>query len=558
MKCFNTSFLFFYILLVLFIVISPVSCYSQNPADSSGYYYKAILHPSAPIDLPDGIAYYSRKKDLDLTNGDTLEVIRDLRMIAIGQYKIGNIYNSENSIVEALGIIDQLKNKDTLAGSRIGLYNQLGRIYRTLNNHEEAIKALDNALKIARKTKDSITILNNKANIYKDLNEFERALDQYEQVYAKCLHENDSLQFAMVLDNLGYVQSKLNSPKALDNLNQALDIRIKEYDLTGMYASYKSLTHYFMDRQDRDRALFYADKAYEATKKINSKAYNYDVLSLFMTLDNNPKVMEYNRLTDSISEAKQLAENKNAFIKYNLNEERKKTTEQELQREKEKRSKLLFQAITGLVSLLLIASYFIFRYRYKKGKQEQVYKTETRISKKIHDELSNDVYKLMAQLQHDPADPSAVDQLQHIYRQTRNISRENNPIDTGDGFQEELSAMLSGYIPANAKLILKGLESINWKRISGEKKVVLYRVLQEFMTNMNKHSKARLVAITFNMLPRSLKVDYVDNGIGMAGRPSYLRGGLQNVENRISSVRGSLTFDTSEGKGFRAGLRIPN
>jgi hypothetical protein len=93
--------------------------------------------------------------------------------------------------------------------------------------------------------------------------------------------------------------------------------------------------------------------------------------------------------------------------------------------------------------------------------------------------------------------------------------------------------------------------------ISGEKKVVLYRVLQELMTNMNKHSKASFIGITFDMLQRSLKIGYADNGVGMARKPGYPAGGLRNAENRISSVRGSFTFDTSEGQGFNAEIRIP-
>jgi tetratricopeptide (TPR) repeat protein len=222
-----------------------------------------------------------------------------------------------------------------LIDARIGLYNQLGRIYRTTNNHEEAIKAFDEALKICKKTKDSITILNNKANIYKDLQQYELARDQYAIVHAKSRTAVHSLQLAMALDNLGYVQSKIGVPEALNNIIRAKEIRAKQNDLTGLYASYRTLANYYLDRGNNEMANSYANKGYETAKRINSISYIQDALSLSMDIEDNPKVREYKRLTDSISKAKQLAANKNAFIKYNLQEERKKTVASRLLQEKE-------------------------------------------------------------------------------------------------------------------------------------------------------------------------------------------------------------------------------
>ena len=40
--------------------------------------------------------------------------------------------------------------------------------------------------------------------------------------------------------------------------------------------------------------------------------------------------------------------------------------------------------------------YYYLKNRNKKEKAEAVYQSETRISKKLHDELANDVYQTMA------------------------------------------------------------------------------------------------------------------------------------------------------------------
>ena len=479
------------------------------------FYYDAILNPRESSDLHYGITFYSKQKELDLIKKDTLQAISDLRMVAIGQFKLGYKYESESTVVEALRLIGKLKYKDTMTDSRIGLYNHLGKVYRAFNNYKKAIESYDKALRISKKSKDSITILNNMANVYKDLEDYELAENQFIIIYNKLNNQDDNLLFARVLDNLGFVQSKINSPDALNNINKALDIRVKENDLTGMYSSYKSLTNYYLDRNDREKAFNYADKAYDVAKKINSTSFTQDALSILMELDENPRVAEYRRLTDSISKAKQLAENKNAFIKYNLEEEQKKTATSKLEQEREKRLKLLYQGVTVLILIVLITSYFVFRYRYKRGKIEQVYKTETRISKKVHDEVANGVYHIMTRLQDAPdADERVLDELEDIYIKTRDISKENSSLDVSKNFVTVLNDLLVSYNAENIKVITRNLTKIDWNSVSHLRKIAIFRVLQELMTNMKKHSKASITVLTFEKVKKEIIIHYSDNGIG--------------------------------------------
>jgi len=554
MDTIKNPFLFFYILLTSLSLTSPGICYAQQTTDSLRYYYGVILSPEKSTDLHNGINYYLRQKEQDITSNDTLGVINDLRMISIAQFKMGYNYDSESSIVEALSLIDKSKYKDTMINSRIGLYNQLGNIYRIFSNSTKAFEAFDEALRISRKAKDSITILNNKANIYKDLKEFELARDQYSIVYEKSIKESNRLQLAMVLDNLGFVQSKIDLPEALNNLNTALDIRIKENDQTGIYASYKNLAYYFLDRNDKEKALSYANMVYEVAKKINSSSYTQDALSLFMDLNSDTKVVEYRRLTDSISKAKQLAENKNAFTKYNLEEEQKKTAASKLQQEKEKRLKLVYQGITALILTVLITSYFVFQNRYKRGRIEQAHKTENRISKKVHDEVANDVYHIMTRLQNSlDIDEEVLDELEDIYIKTRDISKENSSLDVKGDFAGLLNDLLVSYKGENINVITKNLSKIDWNSVSDLKKIAIFRVLQELMTNMKKHSKASITALTFEKVKKKIVINYSDNGIGCELVKSN---GLHNAENRIIPLKGSIIFVSELNKGFKAKITI--
>ncbi|MCJ7758255.1 MAG: hypothetical protein MUP24_08910 [Gillisia sp.] len=204
---------------------------------------------------------------------------------------------------------------------------------------------------------------------------------------------------------------------------------------------------------------------------------------------------------------------------------------------------------------MVVYSIYKFQIRHKKEKIREIYNTETRISKVIHDELANDVYNVMSGLEA-IAPAETMDKLEHIYSRTRNISRENMEIDTGPGYLDHLTALLSAICPEDARLIISG-KTISLNDLNPEKKFVVYRVLQEIMVNMKKHSRASLVALVFTEEKKYLKIDYSDNGEGTTRQAIQNGNGLQNVENRVFSIDGKLTFETEKGKGLKIMILIP-
>ncbi|MEH6512576.1 MAG: tetratricopeptide repeat protein [Maribacter arcticus] len=554
MKPIKISFLFFNTIKIVLLLCTTTFSFAQTKIDSSLYYYNAIIAPELPEDLPSAINFYIKKKQQDLNKKDTLNAISDLRLLAMGEFKIGNNSDSENHIVEALDLIESMAFKDTLINASVGLNNQLGRIYRASRNYPAAQKYFNKALAIAKKAKDSIIILNNKANVYKDELDYKNAIDIYTILYQKSLKTQDSLQIALVLDNLGYVQSKTDSPDALENLKKALEIRKNKNYLVGLHSSNSHLAEYYLDRNDTAQAITYSKNALNLANTVNSSSLKLDALSLFMRLDKNPFVNEYKRLADSISNVKQLAENTNANFKYNIAKEQKKTQASQLLQEVESRKRLIYQFLALFILLALIASYFISRYRYKKAKIEEVYKTETRIAKKVHDEVANDMYKVMTSLENNPSiDIGVLDDLERIYSKTRDISRENSAIDLHQDYGLQLNDLLVGYKNQSVTIVTRNLSKIDWKDVSEIKKTGIYRVLQELMTNMRKHSMASSVALVFTQVGSKIEIKYRDNGIGC---DLFKKNGLQNTETRIKSINGTISFESKKNDGFKATIKI--
>ncbi|WP_396633340.1 tetratricopeptide repeat protein [Maribacter sp. R86514] len=538
----------------IFIFCSLSKLSAQSFTDSSRIFRKAILQPTNPQDLPSGIYYYTKKKEIDLELNDTLNAIYDLRLLSIAEFKIGNNFSSENHVVEALNLIESMSTKDTLINSRVGLYNQLGRIYRTSNNPTEAIKTFDKALEIADKLKDSVVILNNKANIYKDLHDYKSALNIHSFLFAKRSELKDEEQISLVADNLGHVQSKLNLPEGLQNLMYALHLRKNNNDFIGQHSSNTHLAEFYLDRKDTAKAVEHAKEALALSDKINSSSFKLDAISTLMTMNKNPLVHQYKKLTDSITNAKQIAENKNAFLKYNVAEEQKKTQASILLQEIESRKRLAYQALAFIIFLILVGSYFIYRNRYRKAKIEEIYKTETRIAKKVHDEVANDMYKVMTSLENNlGVDGTILDEMEKIYTKTRDISRENSAIDLNEDFGLQLNDLLLGYKNDKVKVITRNLSKMPWDTVPELKKTTIYRVLQELMTNMRKHSQATFVTLIFEKEGSKMHINYKDNGVGC---DLFKKNGLQHTESRIASINGTINFESKQGDGFKASIII--
>ncbi len=542
------SFLFFWI--VLTPLLFPLSIYSQSKNDSIAHYYKLVLNPNSSEDLPKAINFYTKKKETDNVANDTLHLLNDLRMIAIAEYKIGNIYDSEAAAVEALALVEKSPKLDTLNQTRIAILNQLGKTYRAGKNYEKAIEIYNDALKLHPNHKDSITIINNKGNIYKDQHNYAEALKQYHILQNNKNHINDSLQLAQVLDNMGYVQSKLGKPEALPNLTRALQIRESFNDLDETYSSYKNLALYYFDRKDKDKALKYANKAYNLANAVNSITYLQDALSLFAIMDENPKIVEFKKITDSIAKEKQLAENKNAFIKYNVEKEQKNTAAAQLQQEKERGQKVLYMTLGIFTLIMAIFVILLLRARHKKEKIRQVYNTEARISKKVHDEVANDLYHVMVKIQgNTPANDEVLDDIENIYNKTRDISKENSAVELSEDFTEQLSDLLLSYKNQQTTVITQNISKMNWKAVSDIKKITVFRILKELMTNMSKHSQASLVALSFSQNNNKINITYSDNGVGCQIKN---KNGLQNAENRIQTLNGTIIFESKPNEGFKA------
>jgi signal transduction histidine kinase len=362
---------------------------------------------------------------------------------------------------------------------------------------------------------------------------------------------------ARVYDNLGYAQFKAKQPDGYANMAKSLAIRDSLQDDFGLIPSHIHLSEYFKET-DKARAHGHAIKALLSAQKINSPDDELEALRWIIENSEPTIANQYStqffKLNDSLHLVRSAAKNQFAKIKYDAT-----TANQAL--EIQKGQKQLYFILFLSAILLSILVYFLIRSKNRNQLKTISYATETRISKKLHDELANDVYNAMTfaetqDLQLPDKKETLLDNLDRIYHRTRNISKENSSINTDDHYEDDLKELVAGYSDHKVNVITKNLNTIVWSKIAVEKQIGIYRVLQELLVNMKKHSGANLVMLSFEQTAKSLVIQYTDNGKGIDAS-QISKKGLRNAENRILALKGTFIFDTETDKGFKVTIQIP-
>lgn len=84
---------------------------------------------------------------------------------------------------------------------------------------------------------------------------------------------------------------------------------------------------------------------------------------------------------------------------------------------------------------------------------------------------------------------------------------------------------------------------------------VVYRVVQESITNAVRHGDARKVSVRLVAAPDSLRLDVADDGAGCAAVSEGF--GLSYMRERVIAHDGFLEVESAPGKGFRVSVYIP-
>ncbi len=196
-----------------------------------------------------------------------------------------------------------------------------------------------------------------------------------------------------------------------------------------------------------------------------------------------------------------------------------------------------------------------------------------RIARELHDETAQSLTTLLVRLKMLERAKSAAElrgqihELRELTVETleavRKLAVELRPSTLDDlGLVAALEAYAEAYatrIPVAVDFAASGFDG--QERLPPQLELVLYRVVQEALTNVAKHAAASHVRVALRRLPGELAASVEDDGCGfdveemMRSRERGL--GLFGMQERLALVEGHLSIRSERGRGTRVVATVP-
>ncbi len=123
---------------------------------------------------------------------------------------------------------------------------------------------------------------------------------------------------------------------------------------------------------------------------------------------------------------------------------------------------------------------------------------------------------------------------------------------------QDLARALQNYLEtwSHQTGIAAVFDSRNKKRVASDIELALYRVAQEALANVARHSQATAVTVTLDHSPTALILTIADNGVGLD--VAQTRGfGLTGMQERLTALGGALNLTSTKENGTTLVACVP-
>ncbi len=100
----------------------------------------------------------------------------------------------------------------------------------------------------------------------------------------------------------------------------------------------------------------------------------------------------------------------------------------------------------------------------------------------------------------------------------------------------------------------------NFLKISNKQNIYIFRIVQEALSNIVKHSNARSAEINLTHNPDAVKIEISDNGKGFDPRKNVKlkhSNGLNNIRDRVSLLKGKIEIESEKDIGTFIKIELP-
>lgn len=507
---------------------------------------------------------------------DALEIATETgnaKEIANSQLNLGKLYQNQlewdaalSAYQKALAISEALEDYQ-LTGKA---HNNIGTILYKNGDWATANKELSLAIAAYREANDQVAIARlwlNKANVQLEMGKIQKAIVTYKNALEEYKQMGLSLETANIWHQVGRWLHRSGQPtEAIKYYDSSLTIADSFDYLTLRIENYNAFAEAYI-----------AVDAY--SEAIKFQALYEDAMQTFWSQYQASKALELK----TKEQEKQL---------FSLQLENEKVRAEQERQSAFAQQRLMWNYFLVLVVVAGGVLFFVVFKLYKKNQQAKLAEKQKKISQQkvielIREQELKSMYatldgqeterRRIAQELHDAVGTTLSmaklffqnmeDHLTHLNQDVSNeYTRAIGLLDNSVGEIRRISHNLASGVLSKLGLqhgldeLLDSVKttgqlSVNYHIYGFEQRfpigteMQLYRVLQELIANVLKHSKATQVTVQLIEKDNNLTIMVEDNGIGFDPNNQAKGIGLQNVEARLHKLEADWTLDTSLGRG---------
>ena len=398
-------------------------------------------------------------------------------------------------------------------------------------------------------------------------------------------------QYSVALFQKDYPEVK----KVLDRLNH-LKITYKNLDTSIVNQNILPWKiHYYLTVKNADSAAVYIDKFEKQqvyTKDQKSEIYKYKAKLYEIEGDfKGSNKLLYSAIVEGEKINGKLKEEMDNFLYAHTEAENTRIELQQAEEVKERRA--LWLIIISVSAVIIILSiYLLMQYRSRKAKarienlnnmadmqiiameeskHQAVRDEQQRLGQDLHDGLSSSIAAVRYQLEAlimDTEDTELKNKLNNLKADTVKAyeaarSKSHEWFNAGDeqeqlSFEKQIKVLTEKALPDNRYNKNIHIDNESLSGVSTDVRIALLRIIQESITNIIKHAKAKNVDILLYAENDELILCISDDGIGFEGKIKSKKSmlGLESIRRRVLSMNGNTDVQ-SDKKGTTIMVAIP-
>lgn len=468
------------------------------------------------------------------------------------------------------------------------ILNGLGNLYSMDLKEEKAIQyylQAYNQLPIKNYFSEKNLLLNNLTSTYAIINDYKKS-KYYHQKHQELLEnnpDNEIIKFTYHYNSANF-NAKINKKSAAKEslkIIKTLSFKANNTYQKGLY--YKTYSHINLIEKKLNSALTNIDSALYYFKKGSSDLYILNTqISKIKILKELNKFKEAFEVLEEYKELKKKSDDlyvdayiQEAELKYNDINQKLIITKFKLKNEKQEKQKENFLYIFIIFTIIIIFATIILFFNNKEINTQKdiinskiqtntfltILRTEDRERKRISNELHDivgakmAVLKLMIENILDEQQPNKECQrhisgfIDKIIDEIRQISHNLLPQNIHDNGLDNSILELVRDFNNQTKIHIDYFSSGIDDEIDEYYALFIYRIAQEFIGNILKHSKATECILNIYKVKNKIHITIEDNGIGFDIDKEYKGQGIREIQNYIKNVNGKFEIESSPNSG---------